>query len=85
MKDIFGNASERDGKLVSSFGALKELAAWASAKNVLSIDTEMDPTVGDQVAQDTIKAFNTFLERATGFSAKERAKRAQKKAKEGKL
>jgi len=85
MNDIFGNASERDGKIVSSFGALKELTAWASAKNVISIDTKMDPSVGDQVAQDTIKAFNTFLERATGFSAKERTKRAQKKAKEGKL
>jgi len=85
MKGIFGNASERDGKIVSSFGALKELTAWASAKNVLSIDTKMDTSVENQVAQDTIKAFNTFLEKATGFSAKERAKRAQKKAKEGKL
>jgi len=85
MIGIFGNASERDGKIVSSFGALKELTAWASAKNVLSIDTKMDTSVGDQAAQDTIRAFNTFLERATGFSAKERAKRAQKKAKEGKV
>jgi hypothetical protein len=45
----------------------------------------MDPTVPDDVAGSTIKAFNTFLERVTGYTAKERGKRAQKKAKEGKL
>jgi hypothetical protein len=45
----------------------------------------MDPSVGDEVALSTIKAYNVFLERATGLTAKERAKKAQKKAKEGKL
>jgi hypothetical protein len=42
----------------------------------------MDPTVANDVAAQTIKAYNTFLERATGYNAKERGKRAQKKAKE---
>lgn len=85
MQEIFGNAEEKDGKMVSSFGALKEIAAWSGKKNVLMVDTKMDPTVADEVAGQTIKAYNTFLERATGFTAKERGKRAQKKAKEGKL
>jgi hypothetical protein len=85
MQEIFGNAEERDGKLVSSFGALKEIAAWPGKKNILMVDTKMDTTVADEVAQQTIKAYNIFLERATGFTAKERGKRAQKKAKEGKL
>jgi hypothetical protein len=85
MQEIFGNVQEKDGKLVSSFGALKEIAAWSGKKNVLMINTTMDPTVGDDIAQQTIKAYNTFLERATGYTAKERGKRAQKKAKDGKL
>ena len=85
MRQIFGSAEERDGKIVSSFGALKEIVAWASGKNVLSVDTQMDKSVMDDVAQSTIKAYNTFLEAATGYTAKERGKRAQKKAKEGKL
>ena len=84
MQDVFGNVQEKDGKLVSSFGALKEIAAWQGKKNALMVNTTMDPTVGNDVAQQTIKAYNTFLERATGFTAKERGKRAQKKAKEGK-
>ena len=85
MQEIFGNAQEKDGKLVASFGALKEIAAWPGKKNVLVVDTKMDPSVGNDVAQQTIKAYNTFLEKATGFTTKERGKRVQKKAKEGKL
>lgn len=85
MQEIFGNVQEQDGKLLSSFGALKELRAWPCNKNVLCVDTTMDPSVADDVAQQTIRAYNAFLERATGFTSKERSKRLQKKAKEGKL
>jgi len=85
MREAFGNVSERDGKFVSSFGALKELVAWPIKKNVLGIDTKMDTAVSNDVAQNTIKAYNSFLEKATGFSSKERGKRVQKKAKDGKL
>jgi hypothetical protein len=84
MQEIFGNAEQKGEKTVSSFGALKELRAWQGGKNVLCVDTEMDTGVPDDVAAKTIRAFNTFLERATGYTAKERGKRAQKKAKEGK-
>jgi len=70
---------------VSSFGALKEIVAWPAKKNILGIDTKMDTTVANEVAQETIKAYNKFLETATGFTSKERGKRIQKKAKEGKL
>jgi hypothetical protein len=85
MQEIFGKVEEKDGKLVSSFGALKEISAWSGKKNTLMVDTKMDPAVADDVAQQTIKAYNTFLERATGLTAKERGKRAQKKVKAGKL
>ncbi|HUV61628.1 MAG TPA: DUF5611 family protein [Thermoplasmata archaeon] len=84
MKEIFGKVDQRDDKYVSSFGALKELRAWQGGKNILCVETDMDPTVEDEVAQKTIKAYNTFLERATGFNAKERGKRAQKKVKQAK-
>jgi len=85
MQELFGNVQERDGKLSSSFGALKEIAAWAGKKNVLVVDTKMDLNVANEVAQQTIKAYNAFLEKATGFTSKERGKRLQKKAKDGKL
>lgn len=85
MKDIFGEAEERDGKLFVSHGALKEFWAWPGEKGrSLCVDTKMDPTVDDETAQRTIRAYNAFLERVTGYNAKERGKRAQKAAKEGK-
>ena len=84
MKEIFGNVDKKEDRYVSSFGALKELRAWQGGKNLLCVETEMDPSVDNETAQRTIKAYNTFLERATGYTAKERGKRAQKKAKQGK-
>jgi len=85
MTDAFGNVSEKDGKLASSFGAIKEIVAWPCKKNVLCVDTKMDTSVTNEVAQETVQAYNKFLEAATGFTSKERSKRLQKKAKDGKL
>ena len=85
MKEVFGNVEEKDGKFVSSFGALREIVAWPAKKNALGIDTKMDTSVANEVALDTVKAYNKFLEAATGFTSKERGKRMQKKAKDGKL
>jgi hypothetical protein len=85
MQESFGGVQVREGKLVSSYGALKELVAWPSGKDTLGIETSMEPGVDNEVAQNTVRAYNTFLERATGYTSKERSKRLQKKAKEGKL
>ncbi len=77
-----GSATEEGGKVVASFGACTRLTAWTDGKS-LFVDTEMKTGVADDVARGTITAFNTFLEQATGYSAKERAKRAQQSAKAG--
>ncbi|OGS48198.1 MAG: hypothetical protein A3K68_06690 [Euryarchaeota archaeon RBG_16_68_13] len=82
--EIFGAAETDDEKVVVSFGALERLLVWSDGKS-LFVETTMKPGVPDAVATDTIKAYNRFLEQATGYSAKERGKRAQKKAKEGKM
>ena len=84
MQEIFGNVEEREGKLVSTFGALKPVLAWPG-KKALCVETQMDRAVPDEEAARTIKAYNTFLERVTGYTAKERGKRAQKKAKDGNI
>ncbi|MBN1677285.1 MAG: DUF5611 family protein [Candidatus Thermoplasmatota archaeon] len=82
MQETFGNVMDRDGKLVSSYGALKQLSVWAG-KKTLCVETQMDPSVANDIAANTIKAYNTFLEKVTGLTAKERGKKAQKKAKDG--
>ena len=76
----FGSATEEGGKVFASFGAISKLTAWTDGKS-LFVDTEMNAGVADDVARTTIIAFNGFLEQATGYSAKERGKRAQQSAK----
>ena len=85
MQEAFGNVAEEGAFLVSKYGAISKLTVGWDGKNTLKVDTQMDPNVAPDVAQTTIKKYYEFLERTTGFTSKERGKRLQKKAKEGKL
>ena len=80
--DVFGDATVDGGRIVVSFGALDRLVVWSDGKK-LFVEMAMKSRVPDEVATNTIKAYNHFLEKATGYTAKERSKRAQKAAKEG--
>ena len=82
--EAFGSASVEGGKVATSFGAIDTLIAWSDGKQ-LFVEMTMKAGVADEVATETISRNNRFLEAATGYSAKERSKRAQKAAKEGKL
>jgi len=77
--DVFGSAEAKDGKVSTRFGAATRITAWTDGKS-LFVDTEMNPQVDNETAGKTISAFNRFLEAATGYNAKERAKRAQQSA-----
>ncbi len=82
--DTFGSAGEEGGKVVVSYGAIDRLTAWTDGKQ-LFVDMAMKPGVPDDVASETIARNNRFLEAATGYTAKERSKKAQQAAKAGKL
>lgn len=81
--DVFGSASEEGGRVRCSFGAIESLVAWIDGKS-LFVETTMR-TVPDDVAGDTIRRFYLFLERATGYTSKQRRNRLKKKAKDGTL
>ncbi len=83
-QECFGSAMGEGERVVVTFGAIEKLAAWTDGKQ-LYVEMTMKSGVPDAVASDTIARNNRFLEAATGYSAKERSKRAQKAAKEGKL
>lgn len=85
MIEIFGDVKEEEKKFVSRFGAMQPITVWFKDKNTLCVDIQTDKNVNEDMAVKSISAKNEFLERATGFSAKERMKRIQKKAKEGRL
>ena len=80
VTESFGDCSEEEGRLTASFGALKHISVWIDGKDLI-LDTEMDASVPDDVAMETIKRFNDFLNRTTGYTSKERKKRAEKEHK----
>lgn len=82
--ETFGSAAAEGNKVATAFGAIEKLTAWTDGKQ-LYVEMTMKTGVPDDVATDTIARNNRFLEAATGYSAKERSKRAQKAAKEGQL
>ena len=86
MKDVFGNVRKEGETLVSEYGVLERIEVKVLAKDKMEIVTVNKPgTATDDDILDSKRKLNTFAERATGFDAKARMKRAQKKAKEGTL
>ncbi|MCI0497587.1 MAG: DUF5611 family protein [Thermoplasmata archaeon] len=79
VRDIFGNANiDTEGFVRTSYGALRELRARVGSPGVLQVETRMDPGVDDETAMSTIALYNRFLLEATGYTTKERKKKAQK-------
>ncbi len=86
MGDVFGNVSKEGDVLVSSYGVLERIEVKILAKDKLDIVTvNKEGSMSDEDILDSKRRLNEFAEKATGFDAKARMKRAQKKAKEGKL
>lgn len=85
LEQVFGNAWQEDDMYVTTFGALKRLETKLIGKSALYVATVSDTNTPEDVSILTIKKYNEFLEKATGFTAKERRNKLQKKAREGKL
>ncbi len=85
LQETFGNVSREGDALVSRFGALDPITVRVVDKSTLAVDIATGSGVSDEVALDSIRAKNAFLEAATGFTSSQRSKRVQKKAKDGKL
>jgi hypothetical protein len=79
LRDSFGSATVDGESAWTSFGAIVRLSARADRRE-LAIEVTMNPKVANDVARDTIARYNRFLEAATGFTSKERARRLRKSA-----
>lgn len=82
LKICFGKEPEKTGKGYRiQFGALKRLDVMMGAGNkTVIIDTESDTATSDDIILDTNRRFRTYLDAVTGFSTKERVKRAKSTA-----
>lgn len=71
MMEIFGNV-KRDGNFfISSFGSL-DLIKVKLDKGKLIVETKSNPK--KEYYTETIAKYNSFIERATGYTAAERKK-----------
>lgn len=68
---------EKEGKLLLDYGALKSIEVWIENKRLFVV-TESTANSPDQVVLDTNKRFRNFLEKATGYTAKQRLQMAKK-------
>ncbi|MGI0140111.1 MAG: DUF5611 family protein [Thermoplasmata archaeon] len=78
-QEAFGSAKRDGDAVVAHFGAIRAISVRSRGRE-LEIDLTMDPKVDVEIAAETVRRYNLFLERATGYSAKERAKKLRKSA-----
>jgi len=83
VKEIFGSAMVEENVIKASYGALKELRVFLKDKKTLCVETVMERNVSDEVAEETRKKYNLFLEKATGYTTKERIKKLQREVTKG--
>jgi hypothetical protein len=80
LKTCFGvDVNPQEDEYVLSYGALEKLSVRIG--ETLLVDTESKKDVPDTVAIDTNARFRCFLDKATGFTSKQRAKKAQEAVK----
>ncbi len=87
MEEVFGNVKQDGEYLVSSYGVLDRIEVKILSKDKLEIKTvnKEGAAASDDDILDSKRKLNAFAEKATGFDAKARMKRAQQKAKKGEL
>lgn len=85
MTEVLGPVREESDVLVTAFGATTRFEVRLVGKTALSVTTESDKGASTEAMMESNRKYNDFMERATGFSTKERSKRLQAKAKKGKL
>lgn len=85
MIESFGDIKEENGAYVTSFGATTRFEVKFISKSEIEVNSESDKSASEEAMIESNRKYNDFMLKVTGFSSKERSKRMQKKAKEGKL
>ncbi len=80
LLDQFGaEPEESGGHYIVSYGALKKLEVWIGAGGkTLIVDTESDMNTDDETIIETNRRFRRYLTQVTGYTTRDRAKKAKK-------
>ena len=85
MEKHLDSVKQEGDWLLGEYGAMRPIKVKVLDKKRLLVDITTARDVDDQTALSTIRVKNALLYDLTGFTAKQRSERLQKKAKEGKL
>ncbi len=77
IKKYFGDFRREGDTYIVSYGAIEELKLKIQSKKLI-VESKTNPAVSNDVATDTLKTYNRFLEELTGYTARERQKRLKK-------
>ncbi len=91
MEEVFGNVQCQGDKFVSSYGVMAKIEVTIvsrdkmdiTVENISDLQSRYSGAALDEAILDSKRKLNVFAEKATGFNAKARMKRAQDKAKKG--
>jgi len=84
IKEVFGSVKAEGDYYISSYGVMSVIKIKVVSKDKMEIITETNKIgLTDDAILDSKRKLNIFAEKATGFDAKARMKRAQQKAKKG--
>lgn len=84
IKEVFGGVETEGDHYTSSYGVMSIIKIKVVSKDKMEIITETSKVgLTDDAILDSKRKLNIFAEKATGFDAKARMKRAQQKAKKG--
>jgi hypothetical protein len=75
MNEIFGNVVIEGESLISNMPGILKVKAFVSGNKEISIETDTSTSSNPDLA---VKLYNRFLEKATGYSSKERKRMLSK-------
>lgn len=74
-KEVLGNAEIIQDHVIASYPGIKKIDLYTDGKKLFA-QTENDPDATNLL--QTVRIFNTLIERITGYSSKERKKHFSK-------
>jgi hypothetical protein len=75
LKEFFPVEIEKNDRFFLSYGSFQKLEVWIDSKGrKLCVESVPKRDTDKMSIRDTIKRYNSFLEKATGYTSKERAK-----------
>ena len=76
MKEMFNDVRRENERIYATYKGLAKIEVWLEGKKLAAETTSRE--VSNEDAMDTLKKWNEFLFKVTGYTSKERKKKMTK-------